>query len=144
MEQLKEKSELNDAYIRLLSEQKELSGRNAETVLLKNLEISKGKHAERAELALKVEAPFVNKDDETINPVAPEKQEYYRELYTRGWEKFTYRELPAAEKLLVQQKVSEEADQALAKARVKTQQRIIDNIKAKRKIGDEKTLEKIV
>jgi len=42
-------------------------------VLLKNLEISKGKHAERADLALKIEAPFVNKDDETINPVAPEK-----------------------------------------------------------------------
>jgi len=113
-------------------------------VLLKNLEISKGKHAERAELALKVEAPFVSKDEETINPVAPEKQEYYRELYTRGWEKYTYRELSAEEKLLVQHKISEEADQALAKARVKTQQRIIDNIKAKRKIGDEKTLEKIV
>lgn len=52
IEKLKTEKDLNEAYIKLIAEQKDLTGRHEETVLTKTLEITKGDHAARAELAI--------------------------------------------------------------------------------------------
>ena len=112
VKQLKGQSELNQAYIDLCNEQKELAGRHGETVLVKALEITKGEHAARADLEVKVMSPF---NERNLIAKTPDqaKIDEYRELYTKGWKNFTYRLLDPAEKLKIVQAISQEADDVL-------------------------------
>ena len=97
---------------------KELTGRHEETILIKTLEISKGDHQARGELEIQCTSP-INEKNIGIGTIGPEIVEKHKDLYTKGWEKFTYRPLPAEEKEALIKKVSEEADELLAKARAK-------------------------
>ena len=100
--------------------------------MIKALEITKGDHAARAELARSVTSPL-NEKNLGENPPTAEKVNYYQELYTRGWEKFTYRELPKEEKLEIARAVSQEADGLLQKARLRAQQRAIERLEKEKK-----------
>ena len=122
IKKLKESQKQNEDYIRLCHEQKEFSGRNAETVLIKTLEISKGIMTSRAELEQEVKSPL-NEKNLGMSELSPEKIEEHKELYTRGWEKFTYRQLPAEEKLKLLEKVSHESEDMLSAARMRIQER---------------------
>ena len=55
-----------------------------------------------------------------MSQLSDEKIKEYQELYTRGWEKQTYRPLPPEEKLELIKKISDEADDLLHKARIRT------------------------
>jgi len=50
-------------------------------------------------------------------------------LYTRGWEKQTYRPLPEAEKLDLVKIISEEADEMLIKSYIKVQEAAVEKLK---------------
>ena len=62
-----------------------------------------------------------------------EQVNYYRELYTRGWEKFTFRELPKEEKLEIARAVSQECDEVLNKARMRAKLKAIEKLEKDKK-----------
>lgn len=68
--------------------------------------MSKGDHAGLAELELKVQSPL-NSDKLDPLPITTKQEDEYRDLYTRGWEKFTYRALPKEERLIIAKNVSD-------------------------------------
>lgn len=89
--------------------------------------MSKADHAGHAELEIEVQSPL-NHEKLDPAPISAEKEKNYQDLYTQGWEKFTYRALPKEERLRIAKKVSDQADLVLKKARVNAQQRIIDRL----------------
>lgn len=111
-------SEVNEQYIKLCLEMKDMAGRHDETVLINALEISKVEHAARGELGDQVNSPL-NEKTMKSGPLSPEKIKEHKELYTKGWEKFTYRELPVKQKLKIAEDISKESDDLLKKARLR-------------------------
>lgn len=109
--------------------------------LIQKLKMSKADHAAHAELEIKVQSPL-NFDKLDPAPVPAEKVEEFRDLYTKGWEKFTYRTLPQEQRLENARKISRQCDLVLKKARVNAQFRILDKLQAEQN-KDDAVLEKI-
>jgi len=98
LKQLNEETALNASLIKRLSKQKELTGRNDESVLIQTLKISKGILVARNELQIQVESP-IDREKIATGELSPGKVEEYRELFNRGWQTSVNRELSKEEKI---------------------------------------------
>ena len=98
---LQKQLELNEACYGYCTLLKEIAvpPRQEEVALIKTLGISKSKHTQRADLEIEVNSPMTEKNLGSGDPPPPELIEHYKEVFTKGWENFTYRELTHEQKM---------------------------------------------